>query len=105
MASPQFPLPIEADQALMDLGARLALRRRLMSMTQSDLAQQAGVGVSSIVALERGGQGVAIGTLARVLWVFGQTADLHDLGALEQGDPLLETRLDTVPQRIRTKRT
>jgi DNA-binding XRE family transcriptional regulator len=104
MASPDFPLPIEVDQALIELGARVALRRRMMSMTQAELARQSGVSVSSIVALERGAPGVAISTLARVLWAQDILRDLGQVATIDPADPLATSRVNTVPRRVRTKK-
>lgn len=61
------PFPILPGNALVGLGERVALSRKARGLTQRDLAHIAGVGVSSIVALETGQPGVAIGTLARAL--------------------------------------
>lgn len=54
-------------------------------MSQRDLAFLSGVGANTIVSLEKGHPGVAIGTLARVL-------DAMDL--LSEMDHLMQTRRD-----------
>ena len=61
------PFPVLPGQSLLTLGERVALARRARQLNQRELAFLAGVGASSIVALEKGHPGVAIGTLVRVL--------------------------------------
>ncbi|ALM82117.1 hypothetical protein ASB57_03295 [Bordetella sp. N] len=104
MATNEFPLPVEVDQSLLELGQRISFGRRLRALKQSDVARQAGVGVSSIVALEQGAPGVAIGTLARVLWALDSLSELDQVATVDASDPLVTSRVDTVPQRIRQKK-
>jgi transcriptional regulator with XRE-family HTH domain len=80
------PFPILPSRKLTALGERIALARRARELNQRDLAFLAGVGASSIVALEKGHPGVAIGTLVRVL---------NALGLLSEIDYLLAPQRDT----------
>ena len=82
----QTPFPILPSRKLLVLGERIALARRARELNQRDLAFLAGVGASSIVALEKGHPGVAIGTLVRVL---------DALGLLSEMDHLVEPQRDT----------
>jgi y4mF family transcriptional regulator len=82
------PFPVLSSRALQDLGERVALARRARGLTQRDLAHLAGVGASSIVALEKGHPGVALGTLARALDALGLLAEINELLA-PQRDPAL----------------
>ena len=84
------PFPILPSRSLQDLGERVALARRARGLTQRDLAHLAGVGASSIVALEKGHPGVALGTLARALDALGLLAEMDELLA-PQRDPALTT--------------
>ena len=79
------PFPILPSRKLIALGERIALARRARELNQRDLAFLAGVGASSIVALEKGHPGVAIGTLVRVL---------DALGLLSEMDHLVEPQRD-----------
>lgn len=72
----------------MGLGQRVALARRARQLSQRDLAFLAGVGASSIAALEKGHPGVAMGTLARVLDALGLLSELNQL-LPPQRDPAL----------------
>lgn len=75
-----LPDPL-AENALRDLGAKVAAWRKLQLLTQVDLARRAGVSRPVITRLERGEDGVGIGALLRVLVVLGIENDL--LAALD----------------------
>jgi DNA-binding XRE family transcriptional regulator len=82
------PFPLLPGQALAGLGQRVALARRARQLNQRDLAVLAGVGASSIVALEKGHPGVAMGTLVRVLDALGLMTEMDQL-LVPQRDPAL----------------
>lgn len=86
--------PLLPQQALTRLGERIALARRARELTQKQVAELSDIGLSSIVALEQGAPGVAIGTLVRVL---------DSLQLLEQLDSFLKSTDDEllVAQAIR----
>jgi len=71
--------PLLPSRSLAALGERIALARKARALTQRELAFLAGVGASSIVALEKGQPGVAIGTLARVLDALELLAEMDQL--------------------------
>lgn len=73
------PFPVLPTLALQRLGERVALARRARGLSQRDLAHLAGVGASSIVALEKGHPGVAIGTLARALDAMDMLSELDEV--------------------------
>mgnify|MGYP000951999435 CR=1 FL=1 len=80
------PFPVLPGQSLFALGERVALARRARQLNQRELAFLAGVGASSIVALEKGHPGVAIGTLVRVLDALELLPEI-DLLLAPQRDP------------------
>jgi transcriptional regulator with XRE-family HTH domain len=84
----KIPFPVLPGQALLRLGQRVALARRARELNQRDLAFLAGVGASSIVALEKGHPGVAIGTLARVLDALELMGEMDQL-LIPERDPAL----------------
>lgn len=97
MASP--PFPILPQRKLTELGDRIALCRRAREMTQKEMAFQAGVGVSTIAALEAGQQGVAIGTLARVLDVLGLLSEIDNLLRPQNDPKLIAQAIRRLPSR------
>ncbi|MDD2609343.1 MAG: helix-turn-helix domain-containing protein [Giesbergeria sp.] len=82
------PFPLLPGKSLVALGQRVALARRARQLNQRDLAFLAGVGASSIAALEKGHPGVAVGTLARVLDALGLLAEI-DQWLQPERDPAL----------------
>ena len=58
--SSKDPFPLLPSLALQKLGKRVAIARRARGLNQRDLAHLAGVGPSSIVALETGHPGVGV---------------------------------------------
>lgn len=73
-------------QSLLALGERVALARRARHLNQRELACLVGVGAGSIVVLEKGHPGVAIGTLVRVLDALELLPEI-DLLLAPQRDP------------------
>lgn len=89
MASVDF-FPILPTRALQALGERVAISRRARGLTQRDLAHLAGVGASSIVSLEKGHPGVAIGTLARALEAMGLLDEFDEVLAPHRDEAVTE---------------
>lgn len=77
--------PVLAQAALVRLGQRVVLARKLREMTQETLAQLSDVSLTTLRALESGADGVSVGNVAKVL---------QGLGTLEQLDSLLDPRQD-----------
>ena len=82
------PFPIIPANKLAALGERIALARRARAMNQRELAFLAGVGANTIVAIEKGRPGVAIGALARVLDAMDLLDELDHL-VVPQRDPAI----------------
>jgi transcriptional regulator with XRE-family HTH domain len=73
-------------------------------LTQADLAAKAGVGLSTIVAIEKGAPTVQLGFWLNALWALDLLqpfAQLTQLGLGAPGTALLEAQL---PQRVRSSR-
>lgn len=82
------PTPILVQQVLHQMGKRAHIVRKARRMTQEDLAHLAGVGISTIAAIEGGREGVALGNLLKVL----KALDLLDqaAGLFSLDDPALK---------------
>lgn len=88
---------------LVHLGQRLKDYRIARSLTQEELAQQAGISRRSVANLEHGASG-SVETLVRVLRALGHTDRLLLLvpdTTLDPFDPMLERKKKR--QRVRTK--
>lgn len=72
------PYPILPARALLALGERFAASRRARGLTQSSLAQLAGVGLSTIASLEGGHPGVSIGNALKALDALGLLGDVDE---------------------------
>jgi transcriptional regulator with XRE-family HTH domain len=75
-----------------------------LGLTQADLAAKAGVGLSTIVAIEKGAPTVQLGFWLNALWALDLLqpfAQLTQLGLGAPGTALLEAQL---PQRVRSRK-
>jgi transcriptional regulator with XRE-family HTH domain len=84
-------LPPLAAKALGTLGEHLSIARLRRNDSQRQWAQRLGVSVPTLIRLERGDPGVAMGVYATALWMVGRVQALGDiadpkgdLGALER---------------------
>ena len=96
-----MPLPVR--HALRRLGRdiRDARRRRIPAAIA---AQRASISRTTLVKIEKGDPGVAIGIYATVLFVLGMADRLGDLAA-PKNDPVgLQLEEENLPQRIRVAR-
>lgn len=95
-------LPLEAEDLLIQLGQRISLARRARGTTQPDLAAKAGIGVSTMIQIEKGSPTVQIGFYMTVLWALDLLRSLEpavlELGRDAGTAALLE---EHVPQRVR----
>jgi transcriptional regulator with XRE-family HTH domain len=100
-----YPLPLPAARALAKLGRDLSLARRRRRLSQSSLAERAGIGLNTLRRLEKGEPRGSIEHLARILHVLGEIERLErliDTGADEVGLVMMDENL---PQRIRQRKS
>ena len=102
-----MPLPVR--HALRKLGRDIRDARRRRRIPAAIAAQRASISRTTLVKIEKGDPGVAIGIYATVLFVLGMADRLGDLAA-PKNDPVgLQLEEENLPQRIRvahrTKRT
>lgn len=95
--------PVSVARSLRQVGEHLATWRRLRDLTAAEVADRAGVGVSTVLRLERG-QGATLENLlrvARALGVLDSLATALDPYATDVG----RLRADeALPQRVRHRR-
>lgn len=84
-------MPPAVTDALARLGENLAVARVRRRESQREWAKRLGVSVPTLIRLERGDPGVAMGIYATALWLIGRAAAIPelaapaaDLGALER---------------------
>ena len=102
MSFKTFPFIVE--DSLEDLGARISLARRARRLTRPDLAAKAGIGLSTLVAVENGAPTVQIGSVLMVLWALGLEGTFDCLSNLGSDKDLSAYMADFVPLRVRARK-
>lgn len=97
-------LPIPVRRSLRKLGRDIRDARRRRRIPAAIAAQRASISRTTLVNVERGDSGVAMGIYATVLFVLGMSERLADL-ADPKNDPVgLLLEEEHLPQRIRGAR-
>ena len=97
------PLPLPVKRALAKLGDDLKaarLRRRLTTMM---VAERAFVSRSTLIKVERGDPGVALGIYGTVLFVLGLVDRLEQLADVRNDDLGLQLEDARLPKRVRAR--
>ncbi len=98
-------LPIPVKHALRKLGRDIRDARKRRRIPVAIAAQRASISRTTLVKLEKGDPGVAMGIYATVLFVLGLADRLADI-ADPRNDPVgLQLEEEHLPQRIRGTRT
>ena len=97
-------LPIPVVRALRKLGEDIKDARRRRRIPMAIAAQRASISKPTLIRIERGDPGVAIGSYATVLFVMGMTERLADLAEAKSDSVGLELEEENLPQRVRTTR-
>src|SRR5438874_13580140 len=97
-------LPIPVTRALRKLGHDIRDARRRRRIPVEITAQRASISRTTLVKIEKGDPGVAIGIYATVLFVLGMADRLADLVAPKNDTVGLQLEEEHLPQRIRVAR-
>ena len=98
-------MPPPVGHALRKLGRDIRDARRRRRIPAAIAAQRASISRTTLVKIEKGDSGVAIGIYATVLFVLGMADRLGDLAA-PKNDPVgLQLEEENLPQRIRMARS
>lgn len=101
-SSVMLPLPVR--RALRKLGHDLRDARRRRRIPLTIAAQRASISRMTLIKIEKGDAGVALGLYATVLFVMGMVDRLADL-ADPKNDPVgLRLEEENLPQRIRARK-
>src|ERR1700704_882705 len=98
-------MPLPVTRALRKLGRDIHDARRRRRIPGAIAAQRASISRTTLVKIEKGDPGVAIGLYATVLFVLGMTDRLGDLAAPKNDAVGLQLEEEHLPQRIRVART
>jgi hypothetical protein len=94
-------LPVPVKHALRKLGHDLRDARRRRRIPVVIAAQRASISRTTLVKIEKGDPGVALGHYATVLFVMGMTQRLADLVDPKNDAVGLQLEEERLPQRIR----
>jgi hypothetical protein len=97
-------LPIPVRHVLRKLGHDLRDARRRRRTPVAIAAQRASISRTTLVKIEKGDPGVAIGIYATVLFVMGMVDRLADLADPKNDSVGLQLEEENLPQRIRGAR-
>ena len=93
---------VAVEESLQALGYNLKVARLKRRLPQSVLSDRAGVGISTLVKIEKGDCGVAIGAYASVIQALGLGAPLGEIALADPLGQALEAQ--TLPKRIRASK-
>ena len=97
-------LPIPVKHALRKLGRDMRDARRRRRIPVAVVAQRASISRTTLVKLEKGDPGVAMGIYATVLFVLGMADRLADIADPKDDAVGLQLEEEHLPQRIRGAR-
>jgi len=97
-------LPIPVKRALRKLGHDLRDARRRRRIPLAIAAQRASISRTTLLKIEKGDPGVALGLYSTVLFVMGMVDRLADLADPKSDSVGLQLEEEHLPQRIRSTR-
>jgi hypothetical protein len=97
-------LPIPVKRVLLKLGQDLRDARRRRRIPAAVAADRASISRTTLVKVEKGDPGVALGIYATVLFVLGMVEPLSDLADFKTDTVGRQLEADHLPQRIRVGR-
>lgn len=103
--TPESPMPLPVERALVAVGDDLALARRRRGISTSSMAERAGISKKTLYRLEYGDSGVSWGAVVRVLNILNLLPELSK--ALNTTNDALGLALmnKAVAKRIRVRKT
>lgn len=104
MSRSSVALPIPVRHALRKLGHDMRDARRRRRIPVAIAAQRASISRTTLVKIEKGDPGVALGIYATVLFVMGMVERLADLADPKDDAVGLQLEEEHLPQRIRGSR-
>jgi DNA-binding XRE family transcriptional regulator len=97
-------LPIPVTRALRKLGHDMRDARRRRRIPSEIAAQRASISRATLVKMEKGDPGVAVGSYATLLFVLGMTDRLAELADPKHDAVGLQLEEEHLPQRIHRSR-
>lgn len=100
-----LPIPLPVLRAITKLGEDVSRARRRRRLSRASLAERSGVSEATLKRLEKGDGAVALGNLARALYVLGELDRLQRL--LDSASDGLGIQLadEHLPKRVRARKS
>lgn len=96
-------LPKQA-KTLTTLGENIKLARLRRKLTAEQVAERAGISRRTLVSVEKGLPGVAMGIYVQVLFVLGLSDDILDVASDDKlGRKLMDANLSSPKKRVKSK--
>lgn len=102
-SKPATILPIPVRRVLRKLGHDIRDARRRRRIPTAIAAERASISRTTLVKIEKGDPGVAMGLYATVLFVMGMADRIGDLADPRNDSVGLQLEEERLPQRIRTR--
>lgn len=102
MSRSSVVLPMPVKRALRKLGKDIKDARRRRRIPVAIAAERASVSKTTLLNIEKGDPGVAIGLYATVLFVIGMVERLADIADVKDDAVGLQLEEEQLPQRIRS---
>lgn len=93
-------LPYEVTEALQGLGRNISIARRARKWTQQDMAGRVGVGMNTMVAIERGSPSVQFWSYVMALWALNLLDEFERVARPQDDDVTLNGAFRSLPRRI-----
>ena len=93
---------LAVEESLQALGYNLKVARLKRRLPQAELSERAGIGLSTLVKIEKGDCRVAIGAVASVIQALGLGTPFEEIARIDPLGQALEG--ETLPKRIRTSK-
>lgn len=97
--------PPSVQRTLRALGRDIGIARRKRRLPVADFAARMGVSQGTLIRLEKGEAGVAIGVVAMALLALGELRRLEEILDVSRDDTGLMLDIDSLPRRIRRPKT
>jgi len=92
-------IPLLVQSSLADLGQRIAVARKARGHSQAEFAALSDLGLSTVVGIEAGHPGVAVGNVAKALDALGLLGQLAAVAEVSQDPFVVEAGLARLSSR------
>lgn len=99
------PTPLPVARAITKLGEDVSRARRRRRLSRASLAERSGISEATLKRLEGGDGAVALGNLARTLYVLGELSRLEQLLDAAKDELGIQLADEQLPKRVRARKS